>query len=60
MRIVRTPAAVGTIIAAAGNRTNVTVKDTRMPRVIIQPKVETGRMSHTMREANPAIVVKDA
>ena len=48
------------IITIVGKIRNVIIKETRIPELIIQPKVFTGRISHRRRELKPAMVVKVA
>ena len=47
-------------ISPAGKSRNVTISETAIPALIIQPKVLTGRISHNSSEPNPAIVVRAA
>ena len=47
-------------ISTLGKRRKVTIMETIMPPVIIQPKVITGKMSQESSDPNPAIVVSAA
>ena len=47
-------------ISPAGKSRNVTISETTIPALIIQPKVLTGRISQSSSEPNPAIVVSAA
>ncbi len=43
-----------------GKSKNVRSKEILMPTLIIQPKLMTGKISHNIKEENPAMVVKVA